>query len=226
MNGMEQSERLADAVHRGLGRAGRILGQWCAVYRPDGPSDPLRARNLILRLPAAFARPDGSFRRAAGWGDVLWRGVFDAAYTRPGDFLVQGGADVRVGHESAIWFIVAQQRLMPVLCARTTARVRFSRPAVQEWPGAAPYGGRDRPDDALLSNWPATVVAAGGTGAGDAGLPDDTRGVSWMVLLPAVSGVTLMAGDRMEDARGRNGIVAAAEQSDLGWRLRVRETAT
>ena len=55
----------------------------------QGVSEPMAPRNRFLRLRAAFTAPDGRFARPNGYGDALWYGIFDAAYTRPGDYLVQ-----------------------------------------------------------------------------------------------------------------------------------------
>ena len=66
------------------------------------------------------------------YGDALWYGIFDAAYTRPGDYLVQA---------DAVWFIAAQQRLLPVLCVQTNRIVSFWRPAAPSTTGVNTYGG-------------------------------------------------------------------------------------
>ena len=41
----------------------------------------------------------------------------------------------------AIWFIAAQQRLLPVLCVQTNRIVSFSRPAAPSSTGVNAYGG-------------------------------------------------------------------------------------
>ena len=111
---------LQDRIHWALNTAARAIGIQTDAYRPSAVSEPLDPVNRFLRLRAAFTAPDGRFARPNAYGDALWHGVFDAAYTRPGDYLVQ---------EGAIWFIAAQQRLLPVLCVRTNRVVAFWRPA-------------------------------------------------------------------------------------------------
>jgi hypothetical protein len=46
----------------------------------------------------------------------------------------------------------------------------------------------------------------------------------WALLLPALPADPLV-GDVVNDDLGRDFLVAAAEQSDLGWRLTVRQVA-
>ena len=219
------AERLQDVVHRGLGRAGRAVGQWCEAYRASGPEAPLATRNRFLRLQAGFTPPDGRFGRPVMHGQLFWHGIFDAAYTRPGDYLLR--RETRRGAaDGGVWFIAAQQKLVPVLCVRATRVVDFSRPAAPQYPGAASYSGSLPGEElVLLRGWPVGVSQAGSDGTGQADLPDDTGGASWTVLLPSLGGVVLRAGDRMGDDLERKGVVASAELSDLGWRLRVRQAA-
>ena len=48
----------------------------------------------------------------------------------------------------------------------------------------------------------------------------------WTVLLPAFPGVVLRPADLMTDDLGRTAVVAAAELTDLGWRLSVKQATT
>lgn len=208
-------DRVQDSVHRGLGRAGRVVGDWCEVLRPDGPALPMAASRLVLRMPAAFSAPDGRFARPVGHGQVYWHGVFDAAYTKVGDYIRRG--------DGAVWFIAAQQRLLPVLCVRATRVVDVLRPGGPEAPGLAPYGGGAAPE-AVLRGWPAGILPGGGGTMSE--LPEGLPAGVWTVLLPAVAGVVLRPGDSMRDEMGRSGTIAQAELSEPGWRLLVRRTAS
>lgn len=215
--------RVQDNLHRGLGRAGRVVGQWCDVLRPRGGIDPLAGGNRVLRLQAAFSSPDGRFARPAGHGQVFWHGIFDAAYTRVGDYLRR--PESRAGaRDGGVWFIAAQQHLLPVLCARATRVVDFMRAQGPGLPGIGGYGGAG-PVVELLRGWPAAVVPAGSGGAGAGGLPGEAAVAGWTVMLPAPGGVVLRAGDTMRDDLGRAGVVARAELSEQGWRLLVRQAA-
>ncbi len=214
MNPME----LQDRVHRGLNAAARAVGADTDAYRPSGFSEPMSPGNRFLRLRAAFTARDDRFARANAYGEALWHGIFDAAYTRPGDYLAQA---------DAIWFIAAQQRLLPVLCVQTNRIVSFWRPGAPSSTGVNSYGGvMTETNQVLLANWPASVLGASGRGRPDTDLPSDSSIPYWTVLLPAVSGVTLLPSDLMTDDLGRNAVVAAAELTDLGWRIAVKQATT
>ena len=213
------TQRVQDNVHRGLGRAGRVVGAWCEVFRPDGPVLPMAQACRVLRMPAAFSAPDGKFARPVAHGQVYWHGVFDAAYTQVGDYIRRG--------DGAVWFIAAQQALMPVLCVRASRVVEVRRPAGPERPGLAPYGGTVAGGAAvLLRGWPVGVAVAGGAGVGGSGLPEALAAGGWALLLPALAGVLLRPGDLVRDDLGRGGVIAQAELSESGWRLLVRRAAS
>jgi len=216
---------IEDSIRRGIGRAAAAAGTWCDAYRASGPHAPLALANRFLRLPAIFS-PVAGFAQPVSYGAATWTGLFDAAATRPGDYLVRspGGAD---GGDHGIWFIAAQQPFLPVLCVRATRMVSFQRPAPLGATGVNRYGGVLR-DDAikLATAWPASVLAGGGLGVDRADLPADAAPAAWMVLLPALDDVVLRPGDLMTDDLGRTGLLAAAERTDLGWRLQVKQTTT
>lgn len=214
---MMQAARAQDAIHRGLGRAGRVVGEWCEVFRPAGKENPMAQRHRVLRMPAAFSAPDGRFGRPVAHGQVYWHGIFDAAYTQVGDYIRHG--------DGAVWFIAAQQSLMPVLCVRTSRVVDIRRPAGPERPGLAPYGGAGEPT-VVLRAWPAGVISASGAGVGASELPEAMAAGSWTLLLPALRGVLLRPGDQVSDDLGRVGVIAQAELSEPGWRLRASRAAS
>jgi hypothetical protein len=210
--------KLQDRVHWGLNIAARAVGADADAYRPAGFSDPLALENRYLRLRAAFTARDGKFTHPNAYGDALWYGIFDAAYTRPGDYLVQA---------DTVWFIAAQQRLVPVLCVQTNRVVSFSRPAAPASTGVNTYGGViTATNEVLLTNWPASVLGVVGRGHPSADLPSDSLVPYWTVLLPAIPGIVLLPSDLMIDDLARNAVVVAAELSDLGWRITVRQATT
>lgn len=208
---------LQDRISQGLGAAARRLGENHDAFRPSGPNDPLAVANRFLRLPAWFNAQDPAGARPGAYGKPLWFGVFDAAYTRPGDYL---------SGPSGIFFIAAQQPLLPVLCVQTNRTVSASRPAAPRTAGVNAYGGLTRTaTQPLLSNWPASVLAAGGGGETDANLPADGRNTQWSVLLPPTP-VALLASDLLRDDLGRTYVIAAPELTDLGWRILARQANT
>jgi hypothetical protein len=215
---MMRAERLEDIIRRGLGKAAGVAGQECDAFRPSSSASPLVSTNRFLRLRAAFVQPGAT--RALAYGEAAWEGIFDAAYTRPGDYLVRAW-------DGAVWFVAAQEKLAPVMCVRAERVVTFARPGAATAAGVNSYGGVTASAAVtLLQDWPASVLTNGGAGMALAKLPGDVRPGSWRVLLPAVPGVVLRGGDLMTDDLGQNGVVSAAELSALGWRLTVRQTTT
>jgi hypothetical protein len=223
------ARKLADRVRRSQGRTAMALGSWCDAYRPVDATNPLIPQNRFMKLPAAFSADNGEFARPVGYGQATWWGLFDAAYTRPGDYLVRpettpGAAD------GGVWFVVQQQPLLPVLCVRASRVVGFVRPAATDGTasmGVGSYGGFTVGSaTALLSDYPVSVFNGYGGGLDTADLPGDAAPRSWEVLLPAVSGVVLLNGDLMTDDLGRTAVVSSAELTDLGWRLLVKHATT
>jgi hypothetical protein len=220
---MMERSRLQNRIYWGLNVAARQIGRDTDAYRPNGPEDPLSPANRYLRLRAAFSAPDGKFLRPNGYGVPVWYGAFDGAYTRPGDFLVQ---------DADIWFIAAQQKLLPMLCVQTNRIVNFVRPSVPSMTGLNSYGGVSlETSTKLIRNYPASILGASGAGQPSANLPTDTSVGTWTVLLPAPLGpngtpVILQPADIMTDDLGRNAVISGAELTDLGWRLTVKQATT
>jgi hypothetical protein len=221
-----RADRLQDRVSRGLGRAGLAIGASCEVYRPSTTSEPLESGNLVLRLHAAFAPPEPNWAKPVGYGQAIWHGLFDAAYTRPGDYLVRRESRDGAG-DGGVWFIAAQQYLLPVLCVRASRVITITRPAGAQSVGVNGYGGILADVAAtLLHGFPASVLDGGGGGRFQADLPTTTGLGAWTVLLPPIAGLALKTGDRIADDLGRTGVIAAVELSELGWRLNVTQAAT
>lgn len=216
---MLPGQAVPDAIRRGIGLAARAIGDWCDVYRARGLGSPLLPGNRVMRLPAAFSGQHG-FAAPVGYGEALWLGLFDAAYTQPGDYLT--GAD-------GVFFVVTQPRLATPLCVKTNATLTLSRPASPVLAGMNRYSGvQDDLATPLLSAWPASVLAAGASGRG--ALPGDAPGLlggagGWAVLLPN-AGVLLRPGDLAQDDLGRTAVVGSAELTGLGWRLHMRQATS
>lgn len=209
---------LQDRIHWAMNVAARLTGSRADAYRPSGASNPLSAQNRYVRLNATFTSIRGGQAQAVGYGTALWHGILDAAYTQAGDYLVR---------DDGVWFIAAQQRLLPVLCVQTNRVVSFSRPAAQGTTGINAYGGVTAESLVpLLEQWPASVITASTAGRPDAGLPSDASVPYSTVLMPAYAGVTLRVADLMSDDLGRTAAISAAELSDLGWRLTVKQVTT
>ena len=224
--------RLQDVISRGMGTAARRAGVVCDAYRPCDAVNPLAATNRYLQLSAAFNAEDPGFRRAHAYGQPVWYGVFDSAYTRPGDYLVERGG-------TRVWFIAMQPPLLPVVCVLTNRVASFARPAAPMLPGINSYGGVLHATLVpLMVDWPASVLAGGSGEREPAELPSDVRLGGYSVLVPAVPRLTAAACDEvsslralrsdelMTDDLGRNYVVSSAELSEMGWRLLVKLATT
>ena len=196
-----------------MGSAARNAGFFYDAYRPAGPEDPLAPENRFLRLPALFNARDPRFGRASSYGRPCWFGMFDSAYTRPGDYLAGPGGT---------FFIAAQEHLLPPLCVLTNATVALARPSAAETPGLHNYGGATTAGArmVLLSGWPASLLAAGA--GGRAVLPSDGRPGNWAVLLPP-GDFDVRTSDTLIDDRNRRFVVATVEDTALGYRMTVTQ---
>jgi hypothetical protein len=209
-------DHLQDRLYWGLNRTASILGRVTDAYRPHGAADPLDRSNRYLQLPAAFSRSDGNFAQPTGYGVAVWRGHFDASYTRTGDYLVQ---------EHDIWFIAAQQSLLPILCVKTNRLISITR---QQTPTTGAYNDAGNVNSAInvISRWPASLLGISTEGRSPTQLPGDTKIPTVTALLPSIHDQVVRPADIVTDEDGNTGIVVAAELSDLGWRLNVRSVTT
>jgi hypothetical protein len=209
---MTRSAQIQNALHRGLGAAARGVGTWFNAYRPRSATDPLDSANCFLRLPATFL-PQREIQDVSH-GHRVWQGVFDAAYTRPGDYF---------SDDEHVFFVFAQEPFQPVLCIGTNRVVSIRRPSAPVAAGVNGYGGVLRRDAiAVLTRWPAGVVTPSET-VGRTDLPADAGLARWSVWLPPAPIPVLRTGDLLQDDLGRNGVVTTADLSALGWLLTVKQ---
>ncbi len=214
MNG----RKLQDRLYLGLGLSARHVGLSADAFRPSGPFQPLAARNRFLRLPATFTSSPGQYNRTNEFGNMLWYGVFDASYTKPGDYLVTGGAT---------YFVASQAPLLPILCARTNRTISIARPNVQANIAGNAYGGYMLGSSIILmADWPASILGEGRTSRSTADLPTDQGTPYWNVLVPSLVGVVLSPGDIITDDLGRTAVISGSELTDLGWRIIARMATT
>ena len=209
---------LLDRTRWGMNIAARTMGAVTDLYRPRTVENPLASGNRILRIHAAFTPRRGGMLTTNVYGDPLWQGIFDATYTRPGDYLLQPGRTM---------FIANQLGLAEPLCVQTNRTITIARAIPPGALGSNSYGGLIVGNTAvLLKNWPASVLGVNDTGNPTAGLPSDLSVPYWTVLLPAWDTVILRPGDLLSDDLSRSAVVAAAELTDMGWRLAVKQVST
>jgi hypothetical protein len=212
--------QLQDRISKGNGRAALHIGTPCDLIRPQGPLNPLSREFRILCLNAAFLPIGGRTKRPVPEQDPLWEGIFDAAYTKPGDIL-------RRHNDGALFYVAAQQPMLPVQCVRAQRIVTLLRPAQPAAAGLNLYGGTITADDTILAQgWPASIVTADGPGSGLANIEAEVNPGTWQVLLPPSLYLQLSTNDQITDDQGRRGIISMIETTDLGTRLTARQTST
>jgi hypothetical protein len=210
--------KLQDRLYWGLGLCARRLGQSTDAFRPSGPFQPLAAKNRFLRLPTTFTSSYGQYGQTNEFGNALWYGVFDASYTKPGDYLVTA---------HATYFVVSQAPLLPVLCTKTNRTISIARPNIQANTGSNAYGGYTSGGSTLIMvDWPASILGEGRTSHSTADLPTDQGTSYWNVLIPSHVGVVLSPGDIITDDLGRTAVISATELTDLGWRIIAKMATT
>ena len=199
---------LQDKVSRTMGVAARKLGGVCVVYRPKNASRPVHDGNRLVELFAAF-EPQGRAGSGSARFQPLWRGVFDASYTRSGDYIV--GVD-------DTYFVATKPPAQPVQCILTNRVVTISRPGFSSQGG---YNGLYASSGkTIIVGWPVALVEDGSASKGTKVGTSSLGG--WTVLLPLLP-ATLQLADVVTDEAGGTYVVEAAEQNNSGWRLLVRQ---
>jgi hypothetical protein len=212
--------QLQDCLHRAAGRSAAIAGETCDLFRPTDPMHPLSPTNRILRLHAVFLPIGGGLRRPVQQNQLVWEGLFDAAYTRPGDIL-------RRARDGAVFYIAAQQPLLPVLCVHALRIITITRPSTANVAGLNLYGGAIAATQTTIAEgWPSAITSLATQGTGQAGLAAELATGTWQIQLPTSLKLQLRTTDRISDDQGRIGIIASAETSDLGTTLIVRQAST
>ena len=220
-------------IYAGRGAAALRLGLDYDVFRPTVASNPLL--NKVATIKAAFNSEDNAYKKPNKPGDAYWHGDFDGRMTRPGDYLVNSVSE-------QVYYIAAQQQLLPILCVDCNRAVRISRAAPQGAVGAVGavgYSGLcDSPaesmdvlgvnpasNDGKFVGWPCSILF-GGRSQVAARLPADVKNTGWRILLPPSAPVVVRAGDILTDDLGRRYSVEGAELSASGWRINSQEAHT
>jgi hypothetical protein len=210
--------RIEDRIRWGLNAAARVVGRRADAYRPSGLSDPLAPSNRFLRLHALFSGVRGSFERPNSYGMALTHGIFDAAYTRPGDYLVQCGVT---------WFIASQETTFAGV-----VRANQSHRLIQTGSIGADGGHQQlrwvyRTKRCRVAHQVASQCVGGIGNRAPRSRPAERQCRS---ILDDSSARNIRCDDitrrSNDDDLGRNATVCAAELTELGWRLTVRQATT
>lgn len=206
---------IADRVARGFGIAARVLGEEFDHYRPSPTAAAFSAATWRGKVRAAID-DNLSFAAKERYGEAVRMAAMDGRAAEVGDYLRGDGGT---------FFVASLPDIGTPHVVQCNATLTVRRPT----PGAtgdAHYGGDVRAAAvALLAAWPGAMVQAGTGGPMDAGLPGDPRGAWWTIYLPASASAQLRASDVVEDdqATPMRWIIASAERTDMGWRLRAQQ---
>jgi hypothetical protein len=202
----------------GLGMSARHVGLSADAFRPRGPFNPLDRSNRFLRLPVTFVSARSNGGRTNVYGDPLWHGIFDASYTRAGDYLVL---------DTERYFVASQDHLLPVLCVKANRIISIVRPNMQTSIASNTYGGyAPSSSTKLMDGWPASVLGENRLGTSEVDLPTDQAIPYWNILLPAIAHIILSPGDLITDDLDRTAIISGSELTALGWRISAKMAIT
>lgn len=209
------AQLLERKIFEGRAQVARRIGFTCNIFRPLAGFPPLK--NLTATVKVALNAADNFYKRPALFGKAVWYADFNGCVSRPGDYVVRL-------KDGAIWFIAAEQPLLPIVAIDCQRSVSLARQASLSGVGAVGYSGVIAPTMILGVGglWPASILMEGGAGAGP-GLPGDATEAGWKILLPVSIPLTIEASDILTDDLGRRFEVLAAELTDLGWRLSCKE---
>ncbi len=206
---------LQQRIYAGRGKAALRIGLPCTQWRPTTAATPYGTN--VGTILAAFNAGDETYLKPNLYGKPIWYADLDGRVTQPGDYLV------RVS-DGAIWFIAAQQQILPIVAIDCSRSIKISRQAASTTVGAGGYSGIQAPTIILGSTalWPASILV-GGRPSNAIGLPADVKEAGWRILLPPSVPVTIKAGDIITDDLARGFAIESAEQTDLGWRITANE---
>lgn len=204
-------------IYKGRGLAARRIGFPCDIFRPSGAEEPLSWK--VGTIPVAFNAADNAYLKPNQYGKPVWYGDFDGRFTQVGDYLVRQS-------DGAVWFVAAQQPLLPIICVDCPRKVYIQRqPDATATEGVGSYSALTDPANVLGSPdylWPASILM-GGRKEASTGLPGGVPEAAWSILLPPSAPLTVQQTDIITDDNGRKFAVQSAEESDLGWRLLATE---
>lgn len=225
-----KAEQIHAKIYAGRGKAALRLGLSYDVWRPVQASDPFT--NQIATIKAAFNAGDNKYKNPNMPGDPIWFGDFDGRLTQTGDYLICSG-----NHED-IKYIAAQQHLLPIIVVECNRSVRLLRSKKSQSVGYVGHSGLDyaatENDDILgmapdnnggkFLGWPCSIILGRGQMRNPEPLPaSSAEQTGWQILLPSSVPAVINANDILIDDLGRKYSISAAEQSDIGWRIKATE---
>ena len=198
-----------DKVYFGYGKAAEKIGQEVNIYRSATGIDPLDSDNLVGQTFLS-QNVDWNYNKANKYGNAVWQLVIDGREIQKFDYLV---------NDTFTFFVIAMEPLLPILGVECTRTVSILRASKTQEPGANPYGGYELEDvSTLATSLPVSALAGGRMETNSFKLPLDTRSPSYVVLIPALTGIDLRIGDFVDDERGVRLALTSVELTDFGYR--------
>lgn len=214
---------LQTRINTGTGKAAQRVGYTFSLYRPVDPdTNPIVPWNLITTLPASFTITGTgfNFEKPMTYKSPLFNGLFDATLVDIGDYFVSP--------THGTYFVAGMQDLAPPLCVLCNRTVSFVAPGPAKTFGAqAAYSGTTAANEQpVVTTWPASVLFDARGRTNEIALPLDLPSPFFSILIPALPGIDIRAGMVMNDDQSRRYVVAAAENSPLGWRISAQQAQT
>ena len=206
----------------------QIFGVTFAQYRPTAATAAIVTGNRINAALPGYLTPNAYQKTPMPMDPAKPRchAVFDPAALAPGDYVV--GA-LAVGGATETFYIATIQSPAPPAAVQCNALVNVTRGVVPTTFGAqAPLDTQIGNETIILQGWPASWIPTGRSAAGPEQLPGDVNLGAYTVLLPPSIPVTLRSGDAITNLLAPGyirAIVAAADQTQDGWRLLVQQAS-
>lgn len=176
---------------------------------------------------------DDPITMALGDADDYYRtvvGVLQTSYQIPvsaqvGDYLVPWAVNNppsgNLIQDDSIYFLAAQQYLLPPLGVKCNRTIKIIRPTFGlDSPGFLGYS-EYLPATSLLiaDGMPASVLEMGKGQSAVTKLPTDTNEPNWIILIPNLGGSIIRIDDIVIDDENQNYVVSDNELTELGWRI-------
>lgn len=219
-----RQDRINEKIWQGRGKAASVLGACFDVYRPTEYLPGLS--NRVFRLKAVMNNQDNNYTHPGSIRSPFWNADMDGRWTMPGDYLVS------VKNPDNIYFILAQDPLLPIPVVECNTRVKISRKLLNAGFGRQAYGGACSGNSVDITGhdeigrafWPASVMFGGGQGT-QSSLPAGVKTDGWVILLPSSLKVFVRPADIIESEAGTRMAVHQAEIQGTGHRIRAAEVA-
>lgn len=137
-----------------------------------------------------------------------------------GDYLIPA---VPIDQDNSIYFVAAEQYLLPPLGVKCNRTIQIIRPTYQTGAGFQGYS-EYLPSTSIViaSGMPASVLEQS-QGKNDTKLPTDTKDPKWIVLFPDNGSIIVRVDDIIIDDLNQNYVVTDNELTELGWRVLAQQ---